>query len=38
MVVRFAVKGSRAVVDSVKTLVKVNCRGWGESNNDSDDE
>jgi hypothetical protein len=27
------------VVDRVKTLVKVNCGGgWGESNNEGDDE
>ena len=36
--VRFALDGHIAV-DSVKTLLEVDCRGdWGKSNNDSDDE
>ena len=37
-VVHFSFEG-RVVVDRDKTLVEVNCgRGWGESDNDSDDE
>ena len=35
MVVRFSVDGH--VVDGVKALVEVNCRGgWGECNDDGD--
>jgi hypothetical protein len=36
VVIRFPVDGH--FVDRVKTLEKVNSGGWGESNDDGDDE